>query len=167
MTKTLSTIAAELEAARKDLAHWQRLTTAEERAQALAAAYETARADADAQAVAKEATDLEASFAGLSNIRVTNGSDAVAASGDNLLRQLFVVTWDGPKYDMRSGQNYTGAHRIGGLNRLPPNVLRFLIEKAPKQIPADIMKLAPGNPRRAMNEYFSALHRGYTKGAEA
>ena len=166
MTTDINNLAAELAAAKADLAQWERLATAADRVKALTASFDKARA---AQAKADEAAAKEAAearFAGLSNVRVTENAGLSGCSG-GVLRTSWRVTWDAPAFDPDTMTSPPRKHSVVGFTALAPNVMAFLIEKHPERIPAEIMALAPGNPAAAMNEYFNALNRGYVKGAVA
>jgi len=164
---TLTTVAAELEAAKADLAMYERLTSAKERVARLSRNYEAAQAEHEKQKAADAEAAHEAQFAGLRSIRVTDTTGVDAAAGGNLLRSSFRVTYIGPKWCFHRGTSVPTEHVIDGLGALPPHVLAFLIEKAPEEIPVAIMALAPGDPARAMHEYFACVRRGYIKGARA
>lgn len=160
MTDDLNTIAADLEAAKADLALLERLTSAAERVNVLTTAFDkarTAQAKAD-EASAKEAA--EARFKGLANIRVTGSGD------DNLLREHFTINWTGQVYDMYSMTSAPIEMQREGFVSLPDNVLAFLVEKHPDRIPAKITALRPGDPAAAMTEYLRACQRGYFRGAK-
>ncbi|WP_137754264.1 hypothetical protein [Sphingopyxis sp. L1A2A] len=166
MTTNLNTLAAELADAKADLAHWERLTTAADRVKALSASFDKARA---AQIKAEEAeakAASEARFNGLSNIRVTENTGLAACSG-GVLRMSWNITWTAPRFDTETMTSPPRQHSATGFNALSASVMAFLIEKHPEQIPAAIMALAPGDPAAAMEEYFTALRRGYVKGKAA
>lgn len=162
MTTDLNNIASKLEAAKADLALYERLTSAADRVKALTAAFDkarTAQAKAD-EAAAKEAA--EARFNGLSNIRVTGSGDG------SVLSQQYLISWTAPVYDMYSMTAIPQpVPERPGFETIPDNVLAFLIEKHPEEIPAAIMALAPDDPAAAMAEYFRARQRGYVKGNTA
>ena len=163
MTTDLTTLAAELSAAKADHAQWERLTSAAARVKALVATFDKAKA-ATAKAEAAEAKAAsEARFAGLSNIRVTETPASGLDSG-GVLRSIFTITWTGSVYDMYSGTSVPTEQSRNDFKQLPANVLAFLIEKHPEQIPANIMAFAPGDPAGAIEEYIRAYARGYVKG---
>lgn len=158
MTNTPAAILAELEAAQKDLARFKQLQAAEKRVEQLTADYEKARARQDREDAAALAAVKEARFAGLSDIRVHPASDKLLGS------ELYAnhrVTWRAPKYDPRSGSTPVGQHEAFGLLALPENVLAFLVERHPEQIPAAIMEFAPGNPWGALEALYATRRRGY------
>lgn len=162
MTTDLDTIAADLADAKADLVLWERLTSAADRVKALVASYDKAKA---AQAKADEAAAKEAAearFAGLSDLRVIKGGD-----GHLLSPSTWRIAWTQPVYDMYSGTSIPETLGRNGFRALPDNVLAFLIEKHPEQVPAEIMALAPGDAAEAMTEYFRACERGYTKAGAA
>lgn len=168
MTTQLSTLAAELEAAQQDLALWQRLSTAEERAEALAARYEKAKAAHDKQEAAEAEATREARFNGLADIRVSDTTDRSAQAGDHLLRRSYRITYTAPQYDIYAQRSVPKEQVVNGFAALPGNVLAFLIEKHPEQIPAAIAALAPDDPYGAFEIYFRDMRRGYsTRGASA
>ena len=157
MTTDINTIAAELAAAKADLAQWERLTSAADRVKALTVSFDKARA---AQAKADEAAArdaAEARFKGLANIRVTSSGNG------SVLSQQFLIRWTAPVYDMYAMAAVPQSHERPGFETIPDNVLAFLIEKPPEEIPATIMALAPDDPAAAMAEYFRARQRGYVK----
>lgn len=166
MTTDLNTLAADLEAAKADLALWEKLTSAADRVKALTAAFDKARAAHDKAQAAQEKADREASYAGVTDVRVSGGIDHGACSG-GLLRETFTISWMAPEYDMYSMTSPMKAHSRQGFRHVPDNVLACLIDKHPDRIPDRIMALAPGKPSEALGEYFAALGRGYIVGAAA
>lgn len=166
MTTDITTLAAELAEARADLAHWERLTSAADRVKALVAAHEKARAAHDRAAAAEAKAASEARFSGLSNLRVTENTGLAGCSG-GVLRKSWRITWTAPRFDMETMTSPPRQHSVTGFNALSANVMAFLIEKHPEQIPPAIMALAPGDPAAAMNEYFNSVSRGYVKGKVA
>lgn len=163
MTIDLNDIAAELADAKADLAQWERLTSAADRMKALVASYDKAKA-AQAKAdetAAKEAA--EARFKGLSDLRVIKDG----LGGHLLAPSTWRITWTQPVHDMYSGESIPETQGCNGFRGLPNNVLAFLIERHPEQVPAEIMALRPGDPEEAMAEYFRSVKRGYVRGSAA
>lgn len=161
MTTDINTLAAELEAAKADLAQWERLTSAADRVKALTVSLEKARvsqAKAD-EAVAQAETDARLSR--ITDIRVTG------SGGDNLLREQFTISWTAPVYDMYTMSAAPQQQRREGFQTLPDDVYECLVCRYPEQIPAAIMALAPGDPGRAMYEYLKARERGYIRKGKA
>ena len=163
MTDT-TTIYARLQQAERDAARWRQLSGATDLAAALRKDYERATAaQARADAIADRDT-AAARFAGLSNIRVADTPDQ---QGGGLLRRSFNITWTALAYDMASNMSLPRSNSATGFLSLPDNVLAFLIEKHPEQIPAAILDLALGDPTLAFERYFVGYQRGYFTGAAA
>ena len=152
----LTTLAAQIEAAKGDIATLERLTGAKARLAELAQEYGAAKKQADLEEAARAKQARDARFAGLSELRVETGE-----LDGGLLGTTFKITWMAPKYDMHLQSSPPAKHTVFGFSALPNNVFDFLVERHPEQIPAQIMELAPGDPERAFNLYFLARKRGY------
>ncbi|MEQ8411428.1 MAG: hypothetical protein RIC51_05195 [Erythrobacter sp.] len=164
MNHEITRLRAELEAAQDDLELAERMRTAKTRlsqlTDALAAAEE---AEKEAQAAAAKAA-REERLRGISNMRVTDvTSQASQSAQGGLLHRVWQIDWDAPKWDQRVNASPIGQHTMRGFGALPGNVMEYLLDEAPEQIPAKIMALAPGDPRAAMSEYLDARQRGYTR----
>lgn len=155
-TTDLRTLAAELDEARQDVALLERLKAAPDRLKRLTASYGKAALAHEKIKAAAEKAASEARFKGLSDIRVTD-----TTPGDNVLRTGFTITYTRMAYDSDAGQSIPQPMTVTSFLSLPDNVLSFLIERHPAQIPAKIMALAPDNPKEAFARYFRGLSRGY------
>jgi len=164
MNTEISRLAAELEAAQADLELAERLKTAKDRVARLTDALEAAQeTNRQAQAAAAKAARAER-LRGISNVRVSDASSSVSLSAQGgLLHRVWQIDWDAPKWDHRVNSSPIGRHTMRGFAALPPNVMEYLLDEAPEQIPAEIMALRPGDPRAAMGEYIAARQRGYTR----
>jgi len=153
----LETLAAELEAAKQDLALFQRLTSAEQRVEQLTVEYDKAQA-VNERAEANEAKAAHAArFDGLSDIRVETSQDPYNPS---LMGATFTISWSAPAFDAWRGA-HVKRHTRHSFAALPPKVFAYLVEENADRIPAAILALAPGDPVGAIDIYLSALRRGY------
>jgi hypothetical protein len=157
----LSTLAAELQAVRDDLALYEGLSTAADKVAALSSQYERAKAAHDREEATRVKAANEARFAGLGDIRVDVVPDK---EGGGVLRMGFNIHYTRAAYDMYAKASIPQPRTVGGFAALPTDVLAYLIEKHPERVPAEIMALSPGNPRAAFATYFSGLKRGYLAG---
>lgn len=132
--------------------------SAAERVDTLEQQLAEAQAQHDRDEADRAAEAYEAQFAGISNLRVTEGhTDAP----EGLLGKPFIITWTAPVWNPYLAQSEPGEHSVNGFQGLPENVLLYLIEKAPEQIPAAIRALAPGDPGEALGRYFLGRNRGH------
>ena len=60
------------------------------------------------------------------------------------------ISWDEPAWDAGFQASPITRRTVWGLGALPVNVLHYLIDKQPEQIPPAIMALAPGDPAAAI-----------------
>lgn len=137
------------------------ITKAEEIVAAIAAANEEL-----AVALANEAEAARAQrLADFGDISVS-ASYAPGYEG-NLLRAVFTITYDRLTYDQRARASLMQSHTIVGFRALNAEAMEYLQEVRPDAIPADIMDLAPGNPREAFGRYFMGLRKGSVSRAVA
>lgn len=61
---------------------------------------------------------------------------------------------------MFSNKSLPASNTVVGFDSLPSNVMAYLIERHPDQIPDKIMRLAP-NPADAFSRFFVGLARGH------
>lgn len=151
MTTTSETIAAELAEARADAALLKRLKAADARVVALVAAYDKAK---DVEARAAEQAEREAQAARFAGLKIT--SITAKGDADYPLRFAYTIKYQGPSYDIYTGEAYITEHTRYGFETLDDHVLEFLIERQPNRIPAAIMELAPGDPYAAFDTYLHA-----------
>ena len=152
----ITEIASGIEQARADIALLARLQDAPARLKRLEADHKPALAK-QAEAEAKQAAaDYEASFCGVTDIRV-----AKVGPPENLLRTKFEITYTKPEYDSRLGQSIPKTFLVHGFKALPDCAMLFLAEKRPNEIPPAIAALAPGNPHGALQAYLIGQRRGH------
>lgn len=119
----------------------------EELSEALATEHETAR------------KRLIASFSDISvSVTYPGGRDGM------LLSAGFIIRYERLTYNMKAGESLPKQFMCNGFAALPDEAFDYLIEVKPEAIPAEIMALAPGDPRDAFNRYFMAKRRGYLVG---
>lgn len=159
MNNNLADLARELEEARRDAERLRRLQAAEARAEELAARYADAKAAEEAETARRAAAEHEAQFVGITEVRVADTSKP--AAGDGPLGRRFTITYVRETYDMKADKSVPKQHEVHGFAALPKEVLLYLIEKQPQNIPAAIMALSPDNPREAIERYFIARRRGH------
>lgn len=78
-----------------------------------------------------------------------------------LLSAGFTITYERLAFDMKANRSVPTIHTCNGFDALPDPVWDYLLEVRGEAIPAAIMELAPGEPRKAFVEYFKAKWRGY------
>lgn len=116
---------------------------------------------ATAAAMAKEQAEAasNARFIGLHSVTVTDKTPNESALGSSYQVDYVV---DG--YDLYAGSNGPVTNSIMGFSGLPHNVLAFLIERAPQNIPDKIARLA-ADPGDAFARYFVGMQRGMLTGS--
>ena len=154
---TLSKIAQQLNDARRAVAQFTLLNTAQQRVDELTAAYDVAKAEQDHDAAEKAAAAHEALMDGITDVSVTDKG----AAGDSLLRRCVQITYTRMAFDSRAGCSFPKQHVVEGFTALPAPVMLYLQEKRPDQIPAALMALAPNDPRAAFTRYAHARLRGH------
>lgn len=82
-------------------------------------------------------------------------------SPETVVHANFKITYERGTYDMHSKQSVPVRHTCNGFDALPDPVWDYLLEVRQDAIPAAIMALAPGEPRKAFADYFQAKRRGY------
>jgi len=165
MTTTASSaaIAAEIETLRADLrAVKAAIDVMGKPAIAKAAEIEAAIAEDQERYATALADEAEAArtkrLAEFSDISVTVSYPSNADG--NLLRANFTIDYTKLSYDYRLREAVPTRHRCNGFTALADDAYEYLVFMRPEAIPADIMALAPGDPRAAFNEYFTGKRRG-------
>jgi hypothetical protein len=163
--RTLAIITQEHEGALEDIALAQRLKSAPDRLKRLAAELESAKelAEADEAARIKEVEDMhlaaiEAQFAGLSDLSITEVKDA---KSDSVLSSGFHIRWTRAAWNSAANETLPEPAGVWGFTALEPRVLEWIVQRHPDKIPASIMALAPGNVVEALDRYFIGLRRGF------
>lgn len=156
----LERISTDLHDAQTDLALLERLKSAQDRVTRLTAEQAKAIKERDKAVAAEAKAAKDARFAAISNVRVTESGVTLL---EHVLRSSWHITWTKPTWDGRNANPLT-EHSAGGFTTCPPDVLDYLIEICPEQIPAKIMALAPDDPTQALNRYFVSTKRGYVQG---
>jgi hypothetical protein len=165
MTNTASSaaIAAEIETLRADLRTVNAaIDVLGKPAIAKAADLETAILEGQERYATALADEAEAArklrLSEFSDISVTvsypNNADG------NLLRAGFIIDYTKLSYDYRLREAVPTRHRCNGFTALPDDAYEYLVFMRPEAIPAEIMALAPGDPRAAFSEYFTGQRRG-------
>lgn len=155
---TLSKLARELDEARRDVALLQRLQEAQKRVEAASAAYENAKDAEERTAAEKAKAEHEARLDEISDLRVTESADP---KGCGVLGSSFRITYTRPSWDHSLNRTVPKRVEVNGFGALCPPVLQYLIERAPEQIPASVMTLAPSDPEAALQRYFVGRRRGW------
>lgn len=155
----ITDIARQLDEARADNALLARLQNAPKRIAELEKAHAAAQAQHEKDAAKKADAEREASFDGITDIRVSETVNPNAP--DNLLSAAFDITYTRPAYDMYTRQSVPKEHLVRGFGSLPHGAYLFLIGKRPDQIPAKIMALCPDDAHAAFSLYHAAKRRGH------
>ncbi|MBD2841505.1 hypothetical protein [Erythrobacter rubeus] len=164
MNTEISRLSSELEAAQADLELAERIKTARARVADLSGKLADAQAEyRQEQEEAAKAARAER-LGRISNVRVTDKTSSAASAQGGVLHRVWQIDWDAPKWDHRTNTSPVGRHTAHGFYDLRTNVMEYLLDEAPEQIPAEILALCPGDPREAMCEYLAARRRGYTRG---
>lgn len=133
--------------------------TATEKLKELAAAVETAKnelAMAEAAEIRAARERLLSTFSDISvSVSYPAGREGM------LLSAGFLITYERLTYSMSERANLPKQYTCNGFAVLPDEAYAYLVEVKPEAIPAEIMALAPGDPREAFNQYFMAKQRGY------
>ena len=160
MTTTLNEITQQLADVRQDAETLARLQAAPKKVAQLEAALATAQAAHDAEQERQALIDREASYGGITDIRV----DEVVSDRNphSLLHSAFEVTYTKPSFHPITGKTRPAEHVVRGFAALPREALLYLLEKRPEALPAKIAALAPSDePGLALSRYMAALRRGY------
>lgn len=150
----LSSITAELDVARADMALLERLKSAADRVSRLTIEQEKTNVALEAAKAREGKANEDARFAGITELTITDRTPDA-----NVVRSTFKITYVRPKWDGRS--TYPQHHKASGFGLLDRDVLKYIIERCPDRIPQKIMALAPDNPRLAFDRYFVGVRRGY------
>lgn len=99
--------------------------------------------------------------------RLKNFTDIriVATPGHNLMNTPFTIYYTRKTWDNDAKESLPKVHESRGFAALDDAAYEYLVTVKPHLIPAEIMKLAPGNPQEAFGLYFVGKQRGYVKGA--
>ncbi len=169
MTLSYLELIEQLEAAKADAALLTRLKAAQSLVKTLEAALPEAlaahEAEQETQAKAEQAAAeaeriaaLDAQFAGLSDLIITEVPDAKSSS---VLSTSFQIGWTRPVWNSDANATLPEPTAIWGFAALEPRVLAWIVTRHPDKIPASIMALAPGNVEEALDSYFAGLRRGF------
>lgn len=154
---TITQLERALAEARKDEALFTRLSEAQERAAALQAELDTARATAQ---TAQEAERHAARFDGVTDVQVREAADGKVRAGD-LLGTMFDITFTRLSWNMSRQESLPVDQTVRGFTAVPSGALAYLIERRPERVPAAIAALAPGDLREAFGIYLRAKRRGH------
>ena len=155
----ITDIASDLAQARSDVDRLAQLQGAAKRAEALQKQYGLALAEQEREATERAATEREASYGGVTDIRIVGTENAQARA--NVLATSFTIFYTQPQWDMREQRSKPTERRVNGFMALPRPAMLYLLEKRPELIPASIRDLSPDDPHAAMDAYFQALRRGH------
>jgi hypothetical protein len=168
-TRSSAAIRAELtettkafNAAREDAITFERMKAAADAAAALAAKDSDLRAELLRAEQREDQERREAQYANIRNMRVRTSTGQVH-SGSPLAAQ-YVITFERLAYSSSTRRNEWTATEVNGFASLAPDQFGYLVDKAADQIPAGIVALAPGEPRKAFDTYFLGMSRGHLRG---
>ena len=156
---TTTDLASQIEQARADVALLARLQGAEKRLPGLEEDYAAAIAAQEREAAKQAEIAREASYAGITTIRITETENPQARS--NVLARAFTIFYTQPQWDMREQRSLPTERRVNGFAALPRPAMLYLLEKRPDLIPQPIRELSPDDPHGAMDAYFLAMRRGH------
>lgn len=99
--------------------------------------------------------------------RLKNFTDIriVASPGHNLMTTAFTIYYTRKAWDNDAKESLPKVFECKGFAGLDDAAYEYLLTVKPQAIPAEIMKLAPGNAQEAFGLYFVGKQRGYVKGA--
>ena len=157
--KTTTDLASQIEQARADVALLARLQGAEKRLPGLEKDYAAALAAQEREAAKQAEIAREASYGGVTDIRVVGKENPQARS--NVLATSFDIFYTRPQFSMRLGKSVPTEHKVQGFVALRREAMLYLLEKRPDLIPQPIRELSPDDPHGAMDAYFRALRRGH------
>ena len=89
----------------------------------------------------------------------------VASPGHNLLSTSYTIYYTRKTWDNYAKESLPKVFECKGFAGLDDAAYEYLVTVKPHLIPAEIMKLAPGNAQEAFGLYFVGKQRGYVKGA--
>ena len=163
MTTQPLSLTAQLEAAKNDLALYQRLIASEALVEELTARFEKERAEREAAETERKAAEQEARFRGFGKITVSDNTPSRSTAGEGVLWRQWLITVVRPTWNPYTRNSTPVPVSYHGFTQTPPEVMEYLIEKHPKAIPAAIMAIKPGDPQGAINELLWAKQRGYLR----
>lgn len=168
ITRSSTTIRAELtentkafNMAREDATLFQRLQGAVAEAAKLQARDEALRAELLRAEEHEAKARKEATYANIRNMRVETVRSGGYAASDSVLAHLYRIRFERSAYNSTTHRNEWVSAEVDGFATLTPDQFGYLIEKAPDQIPAGIMNLAPGDPVEAFRVYSLGMRRGF------
>lgn len=155
IANNLSRITDELSTAQADVAFLGRLRGAEALVKSLSHEQASLSSQLDL-ALAAEAEALRAArFASLGSIRVVDQTP-----DKHVIGSVFRITYGKISWDMDANISIMTDHIAEGFAGLPSEVLEYLIEEHPSQIPFKIAGLA-ATPGAAFARYFVGMQRGF------
>lgn len=157
----LRLLAQEIDQSRADVDLLERLTKASTNLSDLLVRRIALTAINDAEVAAQSKAAYDARFSGLSAITVVDKTP-----DESVIRSSFEITYTSLAYDMYSNESLPVQKSALGFGGLPSNVLAYLIERHPSQVPSKIGCLAP-NPEDAFALYFVGLQRGHMTAAHS
>lgn len=167
MNTEVTKIEVELKEAQADIDLAERLKTAKTRASQLSKDLEVAKAAETKAEAARAKAARDSRLSGLSNIRVRPElrKDAALTETYSLLHEVFRINWTQTRWSTMEQRPVPHNFECLGFDALPANVLEYLIEEQPQEIPAEIAALRPDNPNEAFSEYLLAKRRGHFRSA--
>jgi hypothetical protein len=81
--------------------------------------------------------------------------------GNSLVDTIFVIHYKLLTWDMVAKESLPKQHTSNGFAALADDVYEYLVTEKPHEIPAEIMRLAPGKPADAMAMYLQGKGRGH------
>ncbi len=91
----------------------------------------------------------------------------VTSPGENLMNTTFTIFYTRMTWDNNAKESLPKEHKCTGFAALDDTAYEYLVTTKPHLIPAEITKLAPGNPHDAFGLYFIGKQRGHFKQAAA
>lgn len=101
------------------------------------------------------AADRDKRFSRISDVRVE------VKPGDTLIDTGFIIHYKLLTWDMRAKDSLPKQHTSNGFAALADDVYEYLVTEKPHEIPAEIMRLAPGKPADALAIYLQGKGRGH------
>lgn len=81
--------------------------------------------------------------------------------GNSLVDTIFVIHYKLLTWDMVAKESLPKQHTSNGFAALADDVYEYLVTEKPENIPAEIMRLAPGKPADALAIYLQGKGRGH------
>ena len=145
--------------AREDAIMFERLKAAAAKAAQLSKRDDELRVELLATEEAETNARREAAYANIRNMRVDTIKGGIESSSP--LAPQYIIRFERITYNSSIRRSDWAPVELNGFGALSPEQFGYLIEKAPEQIPAGIMALAPGNPLEAFRIYSLGMSRGY------